>query len=85
MRLPRRGAPGETKVCLLCADGAGDRALARRAHLLQLLALVEHPDALPADAVLRLGREIMALMRPDPGLRRCDTVAVPGQGTEKTR
>lgn len=71
-------------MCLLCADDAGDRALARRAHVLQLLALVEHPDALPADAVLRLGREIMTLMRQEPGLRRCDPVAPPAPGIEAT-
>ena len=65
-------------MCLLCADGAGDRALVRRAHVLQLLALVEHPDALPADAVLRLGREIMTLIRPERGLRRCAPVTPPG-------
>lgn len=65
-------------MCLLCADGAGSRALAQRAHVLQLLKLVEHPDALPADAALRLGREIMTLLRPEPGLRRCDPVAPPG-------
>ena len=65
-------------MCRLCVDDAGDRALARRAHVLQLLALVEHPDALPADAALRLGREIMALIRPELGLRRCDPVTAPG-------
>ena len=46
-------------------------------HVLQLLALVEHPDALPADAALRLGGEIMALIRADRGLRRCDAVEPP--------
>jgi hypothetical protein len=71
-------------MCLLCADGAGDRALARRAHVLKLLALIEHPDALPVDAVLRLGREIMMLIRPESGLRRCDPVTPPGADAEKT-
>ena len=41
-------------MCLLCAAGLEGRRLARRAHVLQLLALVEHPDALPADAAVRL-------------------------------
>ena len=45
-------------MCLLCADGLADRTRARRARVLQLLALVEHPDALPAEAALRLAREI---------------------------
>ena len=71
-------------MCVLCASGSGDEDRARRTHVLQLLALVEHPDALPADAALRLGREIMALVRPEPGLRRCDPVAPPGPGTEGT-
>ena len=49
-----------------CEFGSGsNKDLARRRHLLQLLALVEHPDALPADAALRLGREILALTRRD--------------------
>ncbi len=70
-------------MCVLCEAGSGCAGdLARRARVLQLLALVEHPDALPADAALRLGREIMALMRPEPGLRRCDPVAPPGPGIE---
>ena len=71
-------------MCLLCAVGAGDRALAERAHVLQLLALMEHPDALPADAALRLGREIMALIRPEQGLRRCEAVTPPKLDVEKT-
>ncbi len=72
-------------MCLLCADGAGDRALARRAHVLQLLALVEHPDAWPAGDALRLGREIMMLLRPEPGFLRCDPVMPPGPDIEGTR
>ena len=73
-------------MCMLCESGSGtDGALARRARVLQLLALVEHPDALPADAALRLGREIMMLTRPESGLRRCDPVAPPGPGIEGTR
>lgn len=59
--------------------------MARRAKVLQLLALVEHPDALPADAALRLGHEIMTLIRPEPGLRRCDPVAPPGPHAEGNR
>ena len=73
-------------MCWLCETGQErDRALVRRAHVLQLLALVEHPDALPADAALRLGREIMMLLRPGAGLRRCASVAPPGAGVEQTR
>jgi hypothetical protein len=62
-------------MCLLCAaDAEPARDIARRLHVLRLLALIEHPDALPPDAALRLGREIMALIGPAPGLRRCDPV-----------
>jgi hypothetical protein len=52
--------------------------------VLQLLALIEHPDALPADAVLRLGREIMMLISPKAALLRCDPVATPAPDIEKT-
>jgi hypothetical protein len=73
-------------MCVLCAAGPGTNDdLAHRIHVLQLLALVEHPDALPADAALRLGREIMMLTRPEPGVRRCDPVAPPGPDIEETR
>ena len=60
-------------MCLLCADGAErEAALARRAHILDLLALIEHPDALPADAAMRLGREIMTLIAREPPPFQCD-------------
>ena len=73
-------------MCVLCQSGSGtDEELARRVHVLQLLALVEHPDALPADAALRLGGEIMALIRADRSLRRCDAVEPAGPALEKTR
>ena len=73
-------------MCLLCESGSvKDADLARRVRVLQLLALVEHKDALPTDAALRLGREILALIRPTSSLRRCDPVASPGQGVEEIR
>ena len=61
-------------MCLLCAGGIGlpDDA-ARRRHVLDLLALVEHPDALPPGAALRLSREIMAIIDQRAGGLRCDT------------
>jgi hypothetical protein len=62
-------------MCLLCAAGSGGQGLSRRAHVLQLLTLVEHPDALPADAALRLAREILELTKADRTGRRCDPVA----------
>jgi hypothetical protein len=72
-------------MCLLCSEGTGDRALARRAHVLQLLALVEHPNALPAEAALRLGREIMALILLESGVRQCEAVTAPALHVEETR
>ena len=73
-------------MCVLCESGSGsDGDLAHRAHVLQLLALVEHPHALPADAALRLGREIMMLVRSGSGLRRCDAVAPSRPEIEQTR
>ncbi len=72
-------------MCLLCESGLGsDGDLARRARVLRLLALIEHPDALPTDAALRLGQEILALIRREPAQRRCDSVAPPGPAVEKT-
>ena len=73
-------------MCFLCASSSekgGD--LARRIRVLQLLALVEHNDALATDAALRVGREILALIGPESGLRRCDPVASPAQGVEEIR
>jgi hypothetical protein len=70
-------------MCLLCAAGLEDQRLAQRAHVLQLLALIEHPDALPADAALRLAREILALTQAEQTKRRCDPVVLPGTDTEK--
>lgn len=62
-------------MCLLCAGRSGnDAAFPRRGHLLDLLALIEHPDALPAEAALRLGREIMALLAREPEPLQCDAV-----------
>ena len=65
-------------MCVLCAARGDDGSLARRAHVLQLLSLVEHPDALPPDTALRLEREIMRLTQAEPELRRCDAVSPAG-------
>ncbi|GEM_PF-6627563 len=71
-------------MCVLCAQQEDNGASARREHVLQLLSLVEHPDALPPDAALRLGREIMALIGAEPGLRRCEAVG-PADNTITSR
>lgn len=62
-------------MCRLCAAPSGEQELAQRGHVLQLLALIEHPDALPADVALRIAREVLTLMRMMPAGRRCDAVA----------
>jgi hypothetical protein len=72
-------------MCLLCAAGLDGQKLVRRAHVLQLLALVEHPDALPAEAALRLAREILTLTQAERTGRRCDPVTPPGSALEEAR
>ena len=72
-------------MCLLCAAGSEDRDRARRAYVLQLLALVEHPDALPPEAALRLAREILVLAQADRTGRRCDPVVPPEPAIEVVR
>ena len=62
------------KMCLLCNSASNDRNVVRRTHVLQLLALIEDPDALPADMALRLAQEILELTQTD-GKRRCDPVS----------
>ena len=71
-------------MCLLCAAGSEAKKLAGRAHVLQLLALVEHPDALPAEAALRLVREVLTLIEAEPAGRRCEAVVLPGYATGET-
>ncbi|MBS0546086.1 MAG: hypothetical protein JSR40_20425 [Proteobacteria bacterium] len=46
-------------LCPHCADGH-DRQSAHRTHVLQLLALIEHPTALPPHAALRIACELLA-------------------------
>jgi hypothetical protein len=56
--------------CARCAGGQGDTR--ERERQLQLLALLEHPDALPADLALRLAGELLVLVDQPPSFR-CDT------------
>lgn len=60
-------------MCPHCADGL-DHGLARRLRVLQLLALIEHPNALPASAALRIGQELLTWIAQDRSGRRCDQV-----------
>jgi hypothetical protein len=66
-------------MCLLCVANLQGQELAQRTHLLQLLALVESPDALPPKAALRLACEILALTQAQRP--RCDPVIPPGSAT----
>lgn len=65
-------------MCLLCDAAWGTRRLARRANVLQLLSLIEHPDALPTESALRVARQILALTEAEPADLRCAPVSPPG-------
>jgi hypothetical protein len=72
-------------MCLFCPSDQGSGAdVIQRVHVLRLLALVEHPDALPKDVALRLGHEIMALMKPRSVVLRCEPVTASEQTIEQS-
>lgn len=50
--------------CPHCADGMG-REVAHRSYVLQLLALIEHPTALPAESALRIARDLLKWTEPE--------------------
>ena len=60
-------------MCPHCEDGLHP-GLACRLRVLQLLALIEHPNALPPSAALRIGHELLAWTAQDAFSRRCDQV-----------
>jgi hypothetical protein len=51
-------------MCPHCADGSA-HALGARHHVLHLLALVEHPAALPVHDALRIARSLLAWAEAD--------------------
>ena len=61
-------------MCRLCVTDANAAYLARRAYALSLLELLECPNALPADAALRLAREIIVLTQAEETTFRCEPV-----------
>lgn len=62
-------------MCFLCSDEfAVVNDAARRRHILDLLAIIEHADALPNSAALRLSREIMTLLGSCTDRLRCDPI-----------
>jgi hypothetical protein len=60
-----------------CAGDTTSPGYQRRCRMLQLLSLIEHPDALPSEAALRLAREILVLAEADKSRFCCDLVAMP--------
>ena len=61
-------------MCFLCQGFDRRSEAARRLHLLELLALVEHPDALPRSAALRLSREMLNMIETPARRFECDAV-----------
>jgi hypothetical protein len=68
-------------MCPHCAEGL-DHGLARRTRVLQLLAIIEYPSALPAPAALRIGKELLAWIAQDEPNHRCDHVVAAEAPTE---
>ena len=62
-------------MCLRCANSLGPLGDVARLHVLDLLALIEDPDALPHEAALRISREIMTILGPPHRPLRCDDLA----------
>jgi hypothetical protein len=80
------GSGVEARMCLWCATGSDGQRLVRRAHVLQLLTLVEHPNALPVEAALRLAQEVLEkLAEAERSERQCDLVAPPGPDIARSR
>jgi hypothetical protein len=53
--------------CAYCSSSSGNGR--DRLRQLQLLALLEHPDALPAELALRLAAELLALTHRESAFR----------------
>ena len=68
-------------MCLYCTAGSSHPSAGRR-QILDLLALIEHPDALPAEAALRIAAEILARVEPERSRYRCDSAPAPGSPIE---
>jgi hypothetical protein len=56
---------GITMRCAHCADRSS-RDVALRAHVGNLVALLEHPTALPPEAALRIAGELLAWLGDPP-------------------
>ena len=67
----------DENMCSLCPDHLSNTE-AHRIRVLQLLALIEHPNALPTDAVLRIGNELLAWLGQAEAKAKSARVAAPG-------
>jgi hypothetical protein len=73
-------------MCLYCAPKPeGNTITAGQGRVLQLLALLEHPDALPADLALRLARQLLTLTQPERSALQCDAVTASATDLEQAR
>ncbi|HMO30636.1 hypothetical protein [Enterovirga sp.] len=68
---PMSSRPAPRRTCPFCGGSppTGER---ERRRILRLLALFEHPDALPPDLALRLGAELLSLIESGSSGFRCD-------------
>jgi len=72
-------------MCPLCASFSGGQVLAGRSQVLQLLALLERQDALPADLALHLAQKVLVLAaQVDGSAFRCESVLPPQAATVDT-
>jgi hypothetical protein len=66
-------------MCRYCS-GEASTFPSGRARILDLLALIEHPDALPAATALRIAGELLRWTDRPPSLR-CEPVTAPAPST----
>ncbi len=68
-------------MCLYCAlKPDGNTTTVGQGRILQLLALLEHPDALPANLSLRLAGQLLTLTQPERSALQCDAVTATPTG-----
>ncbi len=61
-------------MCQHCAPGSSQSGT-DRARVLHLLAMIEHPDALPTEAALRIASELLAWAGQSKSGLRCEVLA----------
>ena len=61
-------------MCRYCVTGSSHPSTGR-VRVLDLLAIIEHPDALPAEAVLRIASELLTWTGQSKSGLRCEVVA----------